>query len=168
MSGCWPEWYRRARVELERGVREVPGPGDDPRVVQYLESVPEDHLADPWRRNDETPWCAAFVTWCVTGYGDRDDEDVPRWPAPPFAARARSWLRRGTPIEEPPEGAIVILARGSGPQPGPETIDAPGHVGFLADRYADELLLLGGNQGDRVSLRAYPISRLLGFRWAAT
>jgi len=64
---------------------------------------------------------------------------------------------------------VVILKRGSGDQPGPEVIKAPGHVGFFAgldpaiDTF-ENVLVLGGNQGNTVSVRPYPKDRLLGIR----
>jgi hypothetical protein len=37
----------------------------------------------------------------------------------------------------------------------------------LDNSHPDLVYLLGGNQGDRVSVRAYPRKRLLGYRWPA-
>jgi hypothetical protein len=43
-----------------------------------------------------------------------------------------------------------------------------GHVGFVAgqDR-AGNLMVLGGNQGDAVSIKPFARGRVLGFRWPA-
>jgi hypothetical protein len=40
----------------------------------------------------------------------------------------------------------------------------PGHVGFYAGIEANDVLVLGGNQGDSVSIAPYLKSRLLGVR----
>lgn len=145
-----PLWLRIARRELHDGVKEVSGPGDNPRIVQY-------HAATSGAfEDDEVPWCSSFVNWCM------DQAGISRT----NSARARSWLAWGKGITHPPIGAITILSRGVGPQPGPEVIKAPGHVGFyLGEASASEILLLGGNQGDAVNVRAYPAAAVLGFRW---
>jgi hypothetical protein len=59
---------------------------------------------------------------------------------------------------------IVILSRGPGEQPGPEVIDAPGHVGLYAGHYTTRVLLLGGNQSDTVQVSQYAKDRVLGVR----
>src|SRR5690606_39921274 len=69
----------------------------------------------------------------VTGFRRVLFRSIPRT----NSARARSWLRVGitVPIESATKGwDIVVLKRGQGPQPGPEIINAPGHVGFYAGR----------------------------------
>lgn len=42
---------------------------------------------------------------------------------------------------------------------------AAGHVGFLVGETDGDVLLLGGNQSDAVTVAAFPKSRLLGLRW---
>ena len=59
---------------------------------------------------------------------------------------------------------VVILRRGGGDQPGPEVLDAPGHVGFFAGHEDPNVLLLGGNQGDSVSVAPFAAARILGVR----
>lgn len=116
--------------------------------------------------HDETAWCGAFATHIVRLAGLR---------LPQVPARARSWLTVGTPIQldEAKVGwDIVVLQRGDGLQPGPEVLDAAGHVGFFAgfEVVASAPLapravrLLGGNQGNSVSVRPQPIARVLGAR----
>jgi len=56
------------------------------------------------------------------------------------------------------------LQRGTGKQPGPEVLDAPGHVGFYAGVEGSKVMLLGGNQGDSVSVSRYPKTQILGIR----
>ena len=52
----------------------------------------------------------------------------------------------------------------SGAQPGPEVLDAAGHVGFFAALEPGRILLLGGNQANSVTVSSYPSDRLLGVR----
>ena len=51
---------------------------------------------------------------------------------------------------------VVILKRGTNP--------VQGHVGFFAGLQGDRVHLLGGNQGDTVSISSFPVSDVLGVR----
>lgn len=148
-----PRWLRIAYEELRSGIREVPGATTHhPRILQY-------HGVTRLRATkDEVPWCAAFVGWCL------EQSEV----ASTMSAAARSYLGWGVEVSpvHPPLGAVVVLKRGGAGQPGPEVRDAQGHVGFLLTHGAPgELLVLGGNQGDSVSLASYPVHRILSVRW---
>jgi uncharacterized protein (TIGR02594 family) len=133
------------------GMNEVPGTKDNPQILAML------HLDAEWPEGDEVPWCSAFVNyvaWLLR---------LPR----SKSLRARSWLTVGMPVETgmaEPTFDVVILSRGSGQQPGPDVIEAPGHVGFFSGTDDSGIYLLGGNQGNSVSVRRYPMSRLLGIR----
>jgi len=145
-----PPWLRLALEEMNKGVKEVEGFEDNPRIIEY-------HAATSGNfQHDEVPWCSSFVNWCM------DQALVSRT----NSALARSWLGWGKRITYPPIGAVTILSRGVGPQPGPEVIKAPGHVGFfMGNASSTDILLLGGNQGNTISVKAYPANRVLGFRW---
>ena len=133
------------------GTKEVGGQVDNPLILAMLK------LDNEWPENDEVPWCSAFanyICWLIRLPRSKD-------------LRARSWLNVGKGIsldEAEPGYDIVILKRGTGDQPGPEVIKAPGHVGFYAGRMGDFIEVLGGNQGDTVKISRYPKSRLLGVR----
>lgn len=138
------------------GTEEINGDKDNPRILSWLRHD------NKWPEHDEVPWCSAFaneVCWLLR---------LPR----SKSLRARSWLRVGTPVkleDAVPGYDVVILQRGSGVQPGPDVIDAPGHVGFFAGTEKDAnlndmVLLLGGNQGDSVSVGRFRASRVLGIR----
>lgn len=133
------------------GTKEVGGQVDNPLILAMLK------LDNDWPENDEVPWCSAFanyICWLLR---------LPR----SKSLRARSWLNVGKGIsldDAEPGYDIVILKRGTGDQPGPEVIKAPGHVGFYAGRMGDFIEVLGGNQGDTVKISRYPKNRLLGVR----
>ena len=81
--------------------------------------------------------------------------------------RARSWLLvdKSLSLKEAEIGFdLVVLKRGSGNKPGPDVIDAPGHVGFFAGLESTKIFVLGGNQSDAVNVSRYPSNRLLGIR----
>lgn len=137
-------WLDVAWKELRSGVAEIAGSTDNTRIEEYLQTV---GIRDP---NDEIPWCAAFVNWCLKEVG-LSGTGKPN---------ARSFLDWG--IVEPSEsvrlGTITVLWRG-------ERNAWTGHVGFLVGRSAGAAIILGGNQSDAVTVQGYPINRVLGYRW---
>ena len=133
------------------GLKEVPGPESDPLVLAMLK------LDGDWPKDDSVPWCSAFVNWVFWLFA------LPR----SGNLRARSWLQVGESIpldQAVPGWDVVVFSRGAGEQPGPEVIDAPGHVGLFAGLEGDRILVLGGNQGDRVSIAPRARAGLLGVR----
>ncbi len=133
------------------GIREIAGNKDHPLVQWWLSlcGLPDSH--------DEVPWCSAFAN------GMAWELRLPR----SKSAMARSWLQVGVPITPhlaAAENDVVILKRGEEPQPGPEVINAPGHVGFFAGLEGGEVLVLGGNQGDAVSIARFNVNKVLGIR----
>ena len=136
------------------GIEEVPGATANPMILAMLK------LDGDWPQDDSVPWCAAFVNY-IAWLCDLERST---------SLRARSWLRVGVKVdlEAAVPGDVVILMRGKGDQPGPEVIEAPGHVGFYMDRTDTHIGLLGGNQSDTVKVSQYPVERLLGVRriWA--
>jgi len=102
---------------------------------------------------ESTPWCAAFVNWCLLEAGS------------PYLgyATAASWLRFGTPLASPVPGCVTIMPPGSG--------GISGHVAFLVKKTAKGVVLLGGNQGpgkkgepDEVNEKRFNIEPE-GYRW---
>ena len=136
-----PEWMIVATRELAHGVKEVPGPEANPRIVDY-------HAATSFEAtSDEVPWCSSFVNWCLQHAGYEGTR----------SAAARSWLTWGEPLDDPRYGAITVLARGKNP--------SLGHVGFFTGYEGDLVQILGGNQGNAVSIAGYPSARVLAYRW---
>ncbi len=134
------------------GLKEVIGPLSNPKILAML------RLDDKWPKDDETAWCSAFAKQVA------HDCEYER----SHSLAARSWLAVGVPVtreEAIPGETVVILKRGVEPQPGPEVLNASGHVGFLDGfESAGKVRLLGGNQGDSVSLASFLESRVLGYR----
>lgn len=135
------------------GMKEIPGPENNPFILWCLSltTFPTPHY-------DEIPWCSAFINGLCYIL------DLPR----SGSASARSWLRVGRPVGDHDAligQDIVIIKRGSEPQPGPEVLNAPGHVGIFAGYEGDKRIrILGGNQGDRVSVESFPLASVLGIR----
>ena len=133
------------------GTRERPGSAHNPAIVAMLQ------LDASWVQDDETPWCSAFVNYIAW---------LLRLPRSNSLA-ARSWLRVGVgvpPALAEPGFHVVVLKRGTGAQPGPEVLQAPGHVGFFLGYEGEKVILIGGNQGNSVSRGAYSRGNILGIR----
>jgi uncharacterized protein (TIGR02594 family) len=131
-------WYRVARQE--EGVSEVEGPKSNKRILEY-------HATCSLKAtSDDVAWCSAFVNWCMQQAGVKGTND----------AGARSWLNWGRAIQQPVEGCVAVLKRTDNP--------TKGHVAFFVRREGSNLILLGGNQGNRVREAPYDASRLLSFR----
>jgi uncharacterized protein (TIGR02594 family) len=127
-----------ARAEI--GVTEIPGAEHNLRIVEY-------HATTTLKATtDEVPWCSSFANWVVTRAGGRGTG----------SAASRSWLQWGRPIDRVVPGCIAVFSRGSNPQ--------SGHVGFALEDDGNHIHLLGGNQGNAVSIVRYPKSRLLSLR----
>ncbi len=138
------------------GTSEVSGKVANQQIMAMLK------LDAHWPQGDEVPWCSGFVNyicWLLR---------LPR----SKSLMARSWLQVGeaippyaTEIEQPEVGFdVVILKRGGSTEPGPEVVDAPGHVGFFAGFQKPYVMLLGGNQGDQVCTAPYRANLILGVR----
>jgi len=136
------------------GIGELVG-GEHHPLIQWWLSLCGFGLHSP----DETPWCSAFVNGIC-------------WElrlARSKSAAARSWLDVGQAVSLADAAVgwdIVVLKRGSvlASQPGPEVRSAPGHVGFYAGREGEKVLVLAGNQSNRVNVQAFPVEQLLGVR----
>jgi len=132
------KWYDLAVKEL--WTQEFAGAMNNPTIVRYYAD------ATGQRQPDSVPWCAAFVGAMLERAGYRGSRSL----------AARSYLRWGQKLVTPRLGCIVVLQRGESWQ---------GHVGFFVRKDANNLLLLGGNQRNRVSYEPYGLNRLLGYRW---
>lgn len=137
-----PAWAAIALGDLSAGVAEVSGRAAHPRIVQALA---ETHHPS---RSDETAWCSAIMCLWMAESGLQDTN----------SAAARSWLKWGVKCEPWRQWAVCVLWRVS-------PASRSGHVGLLAGWDDKHVRLLGGNQGNQVSIKAYPRSRVLGVRW---
>jgi len=130
-------WVTIARKEV--GIKEIPGDKDSQRIVEY-HSVTKLKAID-----DETPWCASFVSWCLEKSGYKSTK----------SAWAKDYLTYGTKLDRPTYGCIVVFTRGS----------IGGHVAFYMKDNGDYVTVLGGNQGDEVCVADYPKAKVIGYVW---
>lgn len=159
--------YQVAERLLQLGIREIPGPRAHPYISWGLSIAGLGQTP-----SDEIPNCSAGLLPICVMLGLA-------WPRPPVLnpAAARSWLRVGELVR--PELAergfdVVIISRGSGEQPGPNVLAAPGHVGLFAGwegtgnpamlNGAHRVRLLGFNQADALGIASFDVVRILGVR----
>jgi len=125
------------------GTKEVAGADNNPLIMEMYASVGAD-----WVEHDSVAWCAAFVGHCLERAGIRSTRKL----------TARSYLTFGEPVDlkDAREGDIVVFKRGNS--------GWKGHVAFFVADAGSKIAVLGGNQGDAVTIAKYPKSTLLGVR----
>lgn len=137
-----PVWIAEARKYI--GQAEIKGPHHNPHVLKWWKD-----MGAPFA-DDETAWCGAFIggTFVETGLKPVTG-----------GASARAWLKLPVELDKPAVGAVVVFWRGS-------RDGWQGHVGYILgqDQHGN-LMVLGGNQGDTVSVKPFDRARVLGYRW---
>jgi uncharacterized protein (TIGR02594 family) len=121
------------------GVREKAGGANNPTILGWAR---ETGIKD--YRADKIPWCGLLMAVVAKRAGYRIPEE-PLW--------ARNWGLFGEKVRLPELGDTLVFSRGSG-----------GHVGLYVghDRFCFHVL--GGNQGDAVSIVRILRIRLLAAR----
>ena len=142
-----PAWLTAARAKL--GTREAPGAANNPAIMGWAKRLGTKVLGMVYNA-DSVPWCGLFAAQCVTEAGL-----IP----PPIAVRAKAWAAWGVPInaDNLAPGAVLVFERAGG-----------GHVGFYVGERADAYRVLGGNQGDAVTLAWIAKDRCVARRWPAS
>lgn len=137
------KWMELAKAEI--GVKERAGKAINPKIKAYYEEA-----GHPYIKDDAVPWCAAFVGAMLERAGLKGTG----------ALTARSYLTWGKPLKKPQPGAIMVFKRGNS--------SWQGHVAFYVTQDATHYHVLGGNQGNAVSIAKYKKEDLIGIRWPST
>jgi uncharacterized protein (TIGR02594 family) len=139
-----PAWLIAARAKL--GTREAPGAANSPTIMAWAKRLGTKVLGIVYNA-DSTPWCGVFVAACMQEAGIT--------PAP-IAVRAKAWATWGQNLrpEKVAPGAVLVFDRAGG-----------GHVAFYVGEDPDAYHVLGGNQGDRVSITRIEKGRCIARRW---
>lgn len=154
------------RLAMEHvGKLEKPGAPDSPEIVGWADEVarifptPYNNWAADWYNKDSIAWCGLFLAMLCA----RTGLDYRKPPNKYLAAL--SWADWGEPVQfkgkegyrlnEIKVGDIGVLVRNGG-----------GHVGIIVGVTNDgkNIIMIGGNQGDKVSFAEFPISRLYAVR----
>ncbi|MFA5951331.1 MAG: TIGR02594 family protein [Hyphomicrobium sp.] len=136
-----PAWLEHAWRELGEEERSG-GAAHNARILALYRDA-----GHPEITADEVAWCAAFAGASLERAGVRCTRSL----------LARSYLEWGAPLHEPRLGAIAVFSRSSDP--------SLGHVGFWIGEAGNDIVLLGGNQSNAVTVTPMPKARLLGLRW---
>ena len=127
------------------GEAEIKGSVDNPRIVEMFKVAGHAEIKD-----DETAWCAAFVGACLrlSGY------------EPSWSLLASSYAKFGADLGQSPRYGCICYLR-----PGIAGIGGSGHVGFYVGEDGANIVMLGGNQSDRVKESHFPKTALGAYRW---
>ena len=118
------------------GVTEIVGPKHNPVILGWAKELALDKVYN----SDEIAWCGLFVA-TVIKRADRPVVKEPLW--------ALNWAKWGVKADEPMLGDILTFKRNTG-----------GHVGIYVGEDATAYHVLGGNQGNQVSITRIAKSRL--------
>lgn len=133
-----PKWLEVAENEL--GQHEVAG-AENPRILEYHATTTLHAM------EDEVPWCASFVNWCIEQAGFKGTS----------SALAKSWLNWGHAIRSPVMGCVCVIRK---KQKDLFQDTATGsysgyHVAFWLAEKDNRVHLLGGNQSDQVKMSSF-------------
>lgn len=135
-----PRWVTEGKRYI--GTREIPGVKHEPRILSWWKAIKRGGI-----KTDEVPWCAAFVGAMFEAVGITSSR---------FES-AKSYLQWGVRLDAPTFGCVVVFDRAGG-----------GHVGFVVGKDdRGRLMVLGGNQGNAVTIAPFDMSRVAGYRWPA-
>ena len=125
------------------GIKEVVGKVHNPVIMAWAKDLDLQKIYTA----DEIPWCGLFIAYACHKAGV-EVIDKPLW--------ALSWAKWGTKVTEPMLGDILTFKR-----------DGGGHVGIYVGEDKDCYHVLGGNQGNAVSVTRIIKSRLYQARRTA-
>jgi len=137
-----PRWLQV--LLAEHGVKETPGPKSTPRIDLY-------HAATSGGvppQGDETSWCSSACCFAMEQSHVRSTR----------SKAAISWLTWGVGIQVPRLGCVTVLHREDPRNPN------AAHVALWLATIGDRVVLLGGNQGNAVSIVPYAAARVMAFR----
>jgi uncharacterized protein (TIGR02594 family) len=119
-----PKYLKAAFSVL--GLSEIAGERDEEQVLAMYRACGHDEID-----NDEVPWCAAYVGWCLHKGGLKNTGSLLA------ISYAKYPGKRFTRDDTIPRGAICLWPRTGG-----------NHVNFALADLGDALLCIGGNQGN--------------------
>lgn len=133
-------WIAEGRKHI--GLKELTGKNDHKLLEKWWQSFKAEWLVGE-------AWCGLFVAHCLR---QSNRYVVPLW------FRAKSWESDSmTKLDKPAYGCIVTFTRNGG-----------GHVGFVVGKNAQgNIMVLGGNQSNMVSIAPFASDRITGFYWAS-
>ncbi|PLW77078.1 hypothetical protein C0081_12070 [Cohaesibacter celericrescens] len=144
-DGQEPIWLQVGRSYL--GLREYKGNRHNPKILEWWQLI-----RMPFT-DDETAWCAGFVGGVLEECGIRSTRSA--------GAKSYYWQGWGQGLDGPAVGAVVVFWR--------KTRNGKyGHVGIVVGRdQHGNLMVLGGNQGDAVTIKPFSTDRVVSYHYPA-
>ena len=151
----------------ELGTLESPSTPNNPKILGWADEVARAQgtsytkWAADWYNSDKIAWCGLFVAVCAVRSANGRADRLP----PSKYLSALSWAEFGVPVQwkgreglrlsEIWVGDVLVFIREGG-----------GHVGICVGVSEDgtTVHVLGGNQGDKVSIAEIPVKRLYAVR----
>ncbi len=136
---------------IHHGIAEWPGEDHNPVILSWAKEAAEAGAGDwleSFYQTDEIPWCGLFVAMLAARSG---------FSVQPDCLAARGWLDWGESVETPGLGDVLVFWRGS-------REGRKGHVGLYIAEDAEYYHVLGGNQGNQVSIKRLDKDRFLEAR----
>lgn len=124
------------------GTKEAQGSVNNPVIISWAKGL--GGWIGQYYTKDEIPWCGLFVAHCMNKAGLSFSQK---------SLSAREWANWGVSCL-PQVGAVMVFTRSGG-----------GHVGFYMSEDSEAYHILGGNQGDKVSIARISKDRFLEARW---
>jgi uncharacterized protein (TIGR02594 family) len=121
------------------GIREKAGAANNPEIIAWAKECGISGYSA-----DSIPWCGLFVA-VVAKRAGKGIGNQPLW--------ARSWAKWGIAAPRAELGDVLVFARQGG-----------GHVGLYVGEDSQCYHVLGGNQGDSVSIARIDRSRCIAAR----
>jgi uncharacterized protein (TIGR02594 family) len=121
------------------GTQERPGNTDNPEILGWA-----DEIQAVGYKADEIPWCGLFMGVVAKRAGKSVPEN-PLW--------AKNWAAWGDAVQ-PQLGCVMVFTRAGG----------GGHVGLYIGEDKESYHVLGGNQGDSVSIMRIRKERAIASR----
>jgi uncharacterized protein (TIGR02594 family) len=176
VSIAWFKWSTQAPypwiavAQKEVGQREIAGPEENPRILQYFSTLPiaENLATDPKvkrlpreqkeqrvkemiaagekPRDDLHDWAWGFTEWTLNQAGISGAK----------SSDPDEWLKWGSGTDDPKVGAVAIV-KGS----------ENNHIGFVVKVYDLTVDLLAGNQSNSVNISNVARSDIAGYRMPA-
>lgn len=134
-------WINIAKSYI--GTKEIPGPKSNPVIISWAKKL-GGKVGIPYT-DDDTAWCGLFMGHVFQEAG---------FVVPNICVRASEWAKFGSPCSVYAEGAVAVFKRPGG-----------GHVGIIVGQTDKNLLILGGNQGNAVSITQIEKARCTDVRW---
>lgn len=124
------------------GTSETPGRGNNPSIMSWARAVGLERIY----KADSVPWCGLAMAYVA---GQAGWDNAPRG----NALAARNWAVWGNPSPVPELGNVLVFSRKGG-----------GHVGVYVAEDDTAFHVLGGNQGDTVSIKRVAKARMIAAR----